>query len=408
MGGSPLDGEALAIYNSMNAYGYDDQTIADKLLALNLYTPPGTTPPDATPPPPPGGGGNNGGDGGGAGTTTTTTKDRISKNLLSNPNATFDRPTMADIVNEKTTDPYAYSRGPQAVNAPASDAVSSVARNYSGIEDYGVDIDPQGPGRGFLEMFGFTPEHTEAINAMDKNFTGSQFDYATASTKDMVNRASNPLTAALSTIGNVAGRPVYDAVDAAKEYSKKGYQGEFSFSPQGAVDFAKNLGSLGKEFLDQKPGIMMAGALKGGLQSMSDRFSNPFISSAAAAEISPTIGIENTPMGPMPTGDVGLNTSGRLGSLSATVDAVDALRGESVNPELNYSGTFDNTLLGGQTNVYGNYSDDVQNLGLNFNNDRGLSGGISYDAITGEPRANIGFRGTFADGGLASMFTRRR
>ena len=134
----------------------------------------------------------------------------------------------------------------------------------------------------------------------------------------------------------------------------------------------------------------------------------PTYGTAAAAEISPTYGMEETYMGPMPTGDVGLNTSGRLGSLSATVDAVDALRGESINPELNYSGTFDNTLLGGQTNVYGNYSDDVQNLGLNFNNDRGLSGGISYDAITGEPRANIGFRGTFADGGLSSMFTRRR
>ena len=78
MGGSPLTGEALAIYNSMNSYGYTDQDIADKLLSLNLYTPPGTTPPPGTPPPgtpPPGGnnGGNGGGDGG-AGTTKTTTK----------------------------------------------------------------------------------------------------------------------------------------------------------------------------------------------------------------------------------------------------------------------------------------------------------------------------------------------
>ena len=31
MGGSPLTGEALAIYNSMNAYGYTDQEIADRL-----------------------------------------------------------------------------------------------------------------------------------------------------------------------------------------------------------------------------------------------------------------------------------------------------------------------------------------------------------------------------------------
>ena len=117
--------------------------------------------------------------------------------------------------------------------------------------------------------------------------------------------------------------------------------------------------------------------------------------------VRPTIGIKNTSLGPVPTGDVGLNTSGRLGNLSATVDAIDALKGESVNPELNYSGNF------GNTNVYGNYSDDVQNLGLNFNNNRGLYGGVEYDAITGEPRANIGFRRTFADGGLASMFTRR-
>ena len=117
--------------------------------------------------------------------------------------------------------------------------------------------------------------------------------------------------------------------------------------------------------------------------------------------VRPTIGIKNTSLGPVPTGDVGLNTSGKLGNLSATVDAIDALKGESVNPQINYSGDF------GNTTAYGNFSDDVQNLGLNFNNDKGLSGGISYDAITGEPRFDIGFRRTFADGGLASMFTRR-
>ena len=117
--------------------------------------------------------------------------------------------------------------------------------------------------------------------------------------------------------------------------------------------------------------------------------------------VRPTIGMESTPFGSMPTGDVGLNASGRLGNLSATVDAIDALKGESVDPQINYSGNF------GNTNVYGNFSDDVQNLGLNFNNDKGLYGGVEYDAITGEPRFDIGFRRTFADGGVASMFTRR-
>jgi hypothetical protein len=37
MGGSPLTGQALAIYNSMNAYGFDDQAIANALTAQGLY-----------------------------------------------------------------------------------------------------------------------------------------------------------------------------------------------------------------------------------------------------------------------------------------------------------------------------------------------------------------------------------
>ena len=49
MGGPALEGEALSIYNSMSAYGNDDQTIADRLQALGMYTPPDPTPdaPDA-------------------------------------------------------------------------------------------------------------------------------------------------------------------------------------------------------------------------------------------------------------------------------------------------------------------------------------------------------------------------
>ena len=43
MGGSPLDGQALAIYNSMKAYGFDDQAIANALQEQGLYTP-GSTP----------------------------------------------------------------------------------------------------------------------------------------------------------------------------------------------------------------------------------------------------------------------------------------------------------------------------------------------------------------------------
>jgi hypothetical protein len=50
MGGSPLTGQALAIYNSMNAYGFDDQAIADALSAQGLYTLPGSSTPETTTP----------------------------------------------------------------------------------------------------------------------------------------------------------------------------------------------------------------------------------------------------------------------------------------------------------------------------------------------------------------------
>jgi hypothetical protein len=50
MGGSPLEGQALSIYNSMNAYGFDDQAIADALQEQGYYDPNASTP-DPTPDP---------------------------------------------------------------------------------------------------------------------------------------------------------------------------------------------------------------------------------------------------------------------------------------------------------------------------------------------------------------------
>ena len=44
MGGPALEGQALAIYNSMNATGATDQQIADRLTALGLYDPNASTP----------------------------------------------------------------------------------------------------------------------------------------------------------------------------------------------------------------------------------------------------------------------------------------------------------------------------------------------------------------------------
>jgi len=47
MGGDPLDGQALSIYNSMNAYGFSEQEIANALQEQGLYTAPGNGTPDA-------------------------------------------------------------------------------------------------------------------------------------------------------------------------------------------------------------------------------------------------------------------------------------------------------------------------------------------------------------------------
>ena len=47
MGGPALEGQALAIYNSMSAYGAGDQEIADRLQSLGYYDPNASTPPDS-------------------------------------------------------------------------------------------------------------------------------------------------------------------------------------------------------------------------------------------------------------------------------------------------------------------------------------------------------------------------
>jgi hypothetical protein len=49
MGGPALEGQALSIYNSMNAYGFDDQAIANALTEQGLYTAPGSSTPETTP-----------------------------------------------------------------------------------------------------------------------------------------------------------------------------------------------------------------------------------------------------------------------------------------------------------------------------------------------------------------------
>jgi len=283
------------------------------------------------------------------------------------------------------SDPFANTVGTTTkVNAPSNDAVSSVTRDYSGIEDYGVDINPQGSKSIFESLF---PQGN--LQDIIKN-SKTQKDYNINATKDLVENLP----------GGVVKEAIAPALAGVLSPFYDGIQGIY----RGATNPNK---SILQALKDENIGSSMKERFTGAAAPLAERIanlnlSNPFISSAAAAEISPAIGMQNTVLGSsVPTGDVGLKASGKLGNLTATIDAIDALKGESVNPQINYSGNF------GNTTAYGNFSDNARNIGLNFSNDKGLSGGISYDAITGEPRFDIGFRRTFADGGIASMFTRR-
>jgi len=95
MGGDPLAGQALAIYNSMSAYGATDQAIADRLQSLGYYDPNAST----TDPTPDTGqtiGYQGGNDGGGiTELTPLNTKTNISSGINRNDK------TFIDPLNEK-------------------------------------------------------------------------------------------------------------------------------------------------------------------------------------------------------------------------------------------------------------------------------------------------------------------
>jgi hypothetical protein len=121
-----------------------------------------------------------------------------------------------------------------------------------------------------LESLGLTPQHYQNIAEMQKDpasYGGTQAGYAIKSAEDLVSQSKNPVA---TFMGQTFGSPIYDYGQALGKYSDKGYQGEFSLTPRGAVDFGKNLLSVGEEFLAQKPITMMAGRTLGGIEGLGD------------------------------------------------------------------------------------------------------------------------------------------
>ena len=106
MGGSPLEGQALSIYNSMNAYGFDDQAIANALTEQGLYTAPGSGTPETPPPNIIGSQINQGGGGDGGGGITQlnplNTRTNIASDINRNDRSSID-PLNEKIANQMTT-----------------------------------------------------------------------------------------------------------------------------------------------------------------------------------------------------------------------------------------------------------------------------------------------------------------
>ena len=102
-----------------------------------------------------------------------------------------------------------------------------------------------------------------------------------------------------------------------------------------------------------------------------------------------------------PSGKVGLKALTKLGKIQAMLDFKDLLEGEDLESEITYENQFGPTFVGGRFDTEGE-----KELGVGFN-----KGNLSIGAYTDLDDLNqIGLRyqKTFKDGGLATMFERRR
>ncbi len=118
--------------------------------------------------------------------------------------------------------------------------------------------------------------------------------------------------------------------------------------------------------------------------------------------ISPAIETKYSDLGfNFPTGKVGLTSLSDLGKIRAMIDFRNLIEGEDLESEITYENQFGPTFIGGKFDTEGN-----KQLGLGFN-----KGNLSIGAYTDLDDLNqIGLRyqKTFKDGGLATMFKRKR
>ena len=167
------------------------------------------------------------------------------------------------------SDPFANTVGTTTkVNAPSNDAVSSVTRDYSGIQDYGVDINPQGSKSIFESLF---PEGN--LQDIIKN-SKTQKDYNINATKDLVENLP----------GGVVKEAIAPALAGVLSPFYDGIQGIY----RGATNPNK---SILQALKDENIGSSMKERFTGAAAPLAERvanFNNPFTTNVSASETVPT------------------------------------------------------------------------------------------------------------------------
>ena len=276
-----------------------------------------------------------------------TGRDLGLRNTLANNNQTQMMPKAKPIFS----DPFRNTVGTTTqVNASGNtQPQSSNIRDYSGIEDYGVDINPQGIPKSIFESL-YPEGNLQEIIANSK----TQKDYNINATKDLVENLP----------GGVVKEYFAPALAGALSPFYDGIQGIY----RGAKDPNK---SILQALKDENIGSSMVERFTGAAAPLAERFANfnnPFITNAAAGEMLPT-----TTTTEDITVDGGLLNNGSFmeSQISPRVIAAE-------NAYYN-QGKMPPEFLG-----------DRLRMNMELGNARGFMGP------------------GFAQGGLASMFTRRR
>jgi len=183
------------------------------------------------------------------------------------------------------SDPFANTVGTTTkVNAPANDAVSSVTRDYSGIQDYGVDINPQGSKSIFESLF---PEGN--LQDIIKN-SKTQKDYNINATKDLVeNLPGGVVKEAVAPAVALGMSPFYDGIQAATRTTEADINRAMQTGALTPREIASE--AYGLAFDRENPLSSAIERFTGAAAPLAERvanFNNPFTTNVSASETVPT------------------------------------------------------------------------------------------------------------------------